>query len=129
MTTQKTLRKMFEFIALNSNFQTIELTNVEIVNLFAKYFYPRTFKIFPLKAVKKTLIDIEVCNKLDYIIFDSDASILEDFVELSKKGAARIENKSDSFRNLLVRLAFALGGIASTVGASFLIDLIKSLLQ
>jgi len=109
MTTQKTLKKMFECVALNSDFETTESNSDELVNLFANYFYPRTFKIFPLRAVKKTLTDIEVCRKLGYIVIDNSASILEDFVELSKDGAARIESKSDSLRNLLIRLVFTLG--------------------
>lgn len=129
MTTQKTLRKACECIILNKGFEVTSENSDELTILFAKYFYPRTFKISPKRAIKKTLSDIEVCLKLGYLYIHNSEDILEDYIELSKTGAARIESKSDSLRNLFIRVGVALCGIASTVGASFLIDFIKSLLQ
>lgn len=126
MTTQKTLRKACECIVMYRTLNVDKCDTDKLISIFAKHFYPLSYKCNPKKASIKTASALEVCTQLGYLNFNHAATNLEDFVELTKEGAMRIESKSDSIRNLFFRVLCALGGAIGTVGCSFLIQLIQS---
>lgn len=126
MTTQKTLRKAVECMVLNRTLNVNECDTNELITVFAKYFYPLKYKRNKSQACIKTAADLEICTQLGYLTFNHTATNLEDFIELTKEGATRMESKSDNLRNLFVRVLCALGGAIGTVGCSFLIQLIQS---
>ncbi|MDE6397743.1 MAG: hypothetical protein K2L51_00315 [Clostridiales bacterium] len=126
MTTQKALRKINEVITINLDKKIEEVNEIELLDLFAQHFYPKTYKFNKQKAVNKTNLDITVCLNRDYLDVNHKATTLDNFLTLTEHGAKRIEEKSDSLYNFLIRGLCAIGGVVGTVIASFLIELIKA---
>lgn len=129
MTTQKALKKIMAVVTINVDKKIKDVNEIVLLDLFAQYMYPKTYKHNKQKAINKTNLDIIVCVNLNYLDIDHKANTLEDFISITEQGAKRIEEKSDARYNFVIRALCALGGIIGTLVCSGLIELIKSLLQ
>lgn len=126
MTTEKILRKIMETINLNRGKDIKDLDEDKFCRVFASELHPLLFKRNPTKAISKTLVDIEICDSLNYIKVNDNAETLDEMISLTEKGSQRIETKADSFRNFIVKALIALAGAAGTVICSFIIQLIQT---
>lgn len=126
MTTEKTIRKIYETLNKNIYMNPQDFDGYGVIELLAPVFYPVTYKRNKEKAIEKTMLDFDVCCELGYISVDAAANSFQNLINITEKGAARMETKSDSLRNFGVRVLCALAGAAGTVLCSFLIQLIQS---
>lgn len=125
MTTEKTIKKYYEFMSTAKNVDFESMNDSDFFELVAKCFYPRLAKNDLNKAIAHTRLDLETCAQLNYLEIDDEAESLEECITITEKGAARVEKKSDFWHRTRISFACFIGGALFTGLINILIELVK----
>ena len=82
MTTQKALKKIMAVVTINVDKKIKDVNEIVLLDLFAQYMYPKTYKHNKQKAINKTNLDIIVCVNLNYLDIDQKKSQTLDIILL-----------------------------------------------